>query len=120
MNKGRIIFKCVLAAILFLLLFGLLTMVLWNWLIPSLFNGPHIRFIEALGLLLLGKILFSGWGGRRRCGNGGGTHWKHRYYEKLSSMSAEDRERFKARMREKWCTTTGKPGAGEKSDNSNV
>lgn len=110
MKKSWSLYKCILAAISFLLLLGLLTMLLWNWLIPSLFNGPHIRFVEALGLLLLGKILFSGWGGGR-CSNGGRGWWKHRYYEKLSSMSDDDRERFKARMREKWCNT-GKPPEG--------
>lgn len=119
MNKGKIVFKCVLAGILFLLLFGVLTMVLWNWLVPSLFNGPHIQFAEALGLLLLGKILFGGWGGGRRCGNGGGHTWKHRFYEKFSTMSADDKERFKARLREKWCGT-GKQDVGVKPGDSNV
>src|SRR3990170_6318228 len=98
MKKGIWFLKCVLAGIFFASLFGFLTMLLWNWLIPSLFNGPAIRFLEALGLLLLAKILFSGWAGRRHFGNGGGLHWKQRYYEKLSSLSAEDRERFKSRM----------------------
>ena len=52
MKKSWSLYKCILAAISFLLLLGLLTMVLWNWLIPSLFNGPHIRFVEALPLCL--------------------------------------------------------------------
>jgi hypothetical protein len=102
MKKGKFIAKWVLAAILFVLLFGALTMVLWNWLVPSLFNGPHIVFVQALGLLLLAKILFGGWGGRHRCGNGGG-HWRHRYFEKYSTMTPEEKERFKERLREKWC-----------------
>jgi hypothetical protein len=118
MNKGRFIGKWVLAGILFVLLFGVLTMYLWNWLIPSLFSGPHISFLQALGLLLLAKILFSGWGGRGRCGAGGHS-WRHRYFEKLSSMSPEERERFKERMREKWCSTP-KTSPDEKSGISNV
>jgi hypothetical protein len=119
MNKGKWFVKCFLAGMVFLLLLGLATMVLWNWLIPAIFNGPEIRFLEALGLLVLARILFSGWGGRR-WRSGGGPAWKHRYYEKLSSMSPEDRERFKNRMREKWCS----PGMPEKKTdagaNSNV
>lgn len=118
MNKAKVIVKWVVTAILFMLLFGLLTMVLWNWLVPILFGGPHIRFIEALGLLLLAKILFGGWGGRRRGGNNGPA-WKHRYYEKLSCMSAEERGRFKARMQDKWCSP-GKRTSDEKTANSNV
>lgn len=103
MNKGKWFLKCLVAGMVFLLLLGLATMLLWNWLIPAIFNGPQIQFLEALGLLLLAKILFSSWGGGRRW-RSGGPGWKHRYYEKFSSMSAEDRERFKTRMREKWCS----------------
>lgn len=113
MKKGKWILKWVLAGIVFLLLLGAVTMLLWNWLVPSLFNGPELTFPEALGLLLLTKILFSGWG-RGRCRNGGGPSWRHRYYEKLSSMTPEERERFKSRMREKWCS----PGQSTEKDNA--
>ena len=88
MEKTKWILKCVIGGALFLALFGLVTMLLWNWLVPLLFHGPEIRFIEALGVLLLAKILFGGWGGGRcRC-NGSGQHgWKKKYFEKLSAMS---------------------------------
>lgn len=119
MKKGKWFLRCVLVGILFALLFGFLTMALWNWLIPSLFNGPVISFLEALGLLLLAKILFSGWAGRRQCGGGGSTHWKKHYYEKLATLSPEDRERFKSRMREKWCSAGKPPDAGVRSEDSN-
>jgi hypothetical protein len=102
MNKGLRILKWTAACILFVLLFGWVTMSLWNWLVPVLFNGPVISFWQALGLLLLSKILLSGLGGKRWGGNGG-MRWKHRYYDKLAGMSPEERERFKARVREKWC-----------------
>jgi hypothetical protein len=100
MNKGWKILKWVVLGFLFVFLFGALTMLLWNWLVPTIFNGPVITFWQALGILLLSKILF-GFGGKHH-GNGK-NHWKYRYAEKMSGMSAEDRERFKARMREKWC-----------------
>jgi hypothetical protein len=99
MKKGKWFLKCVLAGILFLVLVGLVTMLLWNWLVPELFNGPQIAFFQALGLLLLSKIFFGGLGRGRWAG---GRSWKHRYEEKLSGMSPEARERFKSRMREKW------------------
>lgn len=101
-NKGLKVIKIIVVCALFIVLFGYVTMTLWNWLIPPLFNGPAITFSQALGLFLLSKILFSGFGGKG-C-NRGPSHWKNRYYEKLSGMSAEDKERFKARMREKWCS----------------
>lgn len=111
--------KWVVAGVFFLLLLGAVTMFLWNWLVPALFNGPQIGFIQALGLLLLSKILFSGWGGHR-CRTGGAHAWKHRYYEKLASMSPEERERFKSRMREKWCTAPEMREPKQDTGNSNV
>lgn len=84
-----------------LLLLGLVVMTLWNWLVPSMFNGPEITFWQALGLFVLAKILFGGLGSKGRCRQG--SEWKHRYYEKLSTMTPEERERFKQRMKEKWC-----------------
>ncbi len=109
MEKGKWILKRVVGGIIFLLAAGTVTMLLWNWLIPGLFHGPEIRFLEALGVLLLSRILFSGWGGRHR----GMPPWKQRYAEKWSSMTLEERERFKSRMREKWCS----PAAKETNEN---
>lgn len=100
MEKSKWILKCVLGGIVFLLLAALVTMGLWNWLVPTLFRGPEIQFLETLGLLLLTRILFGQWGGGR-CG-GGGHSWKQRYQQKLATMTPEERERFKSRMREKW------------------
>lgn len=37
-----------------------ITMSLWNWLIPELFNGPVITFWQAVGLFILSKIFFTG------------------------------------------------------------
>ena len=100
-------------AIVALLLLGLVIMGLWNWLVPALFNGPHITFWQALGMFVLAKILFGGWGGKGRCRQG--SEWKHRYYNKLSSMTPEERERFKQRMKDKWCC--GKPAQEESNTN---
>ncbi len=71
-----------------------LVMWLWNWLIPELFNGPMISFWQALGLMLLSKILFRGFFGMK----GKGLHqmgpWKARY----DKMSPEEKEK----VRELW------------------
>ena len=53
----------------FVFLGGWLVMLLWNWLLPSLFSFRTVGFWQALGLLLLSRILFSGFrfqGSRRR------------------------------------------------------
>ncbi len=38
---------------------GFVVQLLWNWLIPDLFNGPSISYLQALGLFILTKLLFS-------------------------------------------------------------
>ena len=35
-------------------------MALWNWLIPTLFNGPVLTYWQTLGLFFLSKILLTG------------------------------------------------------------
>lgn len=101
MKKGTRFLKIFAVAMLGLLLVGIVTMTLWNWLVPVIFNGPSITFWQALGLLVLSKILFSSWGAGRCKPNS--HEWKQRYMEKLASMTPQDRERFKQRMRDKWC-----------------
>ena len=107
MNKGLRILAWIACGVLAVLLFGLVTMSLWNWLVPVMFNGPVINFWQALGLLLLSKILFSGLGGKGHCyghpGHASGAHWKSRFYNKFSSMSPEERAALKEKMKEKWC-----------------
>jgi len=104
MNKGLMILKWTAVAVVFVLVFGYIIMLLWNWLMPPVFGLSPITFIQALGLFLLSKILFGGFG---KCGGGGRNHshwnWKQRYHDKLAGMSPEEKERFKKKMWDKWC-----------------
>jgi hypothetical protein len=105
MNKGKWIFKIAALVLLGLTVFGFVTMYLWNWLVPELFNGPVISFWQTIGLLVLSKILFSGFG------KGGSHHrgpWKPYWKEKWNQLSPEDRERIKQKMKDKWCGYSGK------------
>lgn len=77
-------------------LFGFVVQRLWNWLIPEVFGWKSITFAQALGLLVLSKILF---GGFHRRGGSRGRHWKHRLGQHWASMSPEERERFRAGLR---------------------
>lgn len=83
--------------------FGWLTMILWNWLIPVLFGGPVVTFWQALGLLVLSKILFSGLGkaGAPHCG-----YRKRDWRKKIGDMTPEERERFKRKFEDRWCRGT--------------
>lgn len=98
MNKGKKFLKILVIAAVCLLLLGWIVMSLWNWLVPPLFGAPAITFWQALGLFLLARLLFGGWGGK------GCNRRKHHFVEKWAAMSPEDRERFKERMRQKWCS----------------
>jgi Ca2+/H+ antiporter, TMEM165/GDT1 family len=72
---------------------GFIVMGLWNALIPSLFGGPLLRFWQALGLLVLSRILFGGFRGFR---GHGGHGWRRRaMYDRWEKMTPEERERFR-------------------------
>ena len=94
----------VVFGVLAVALFGWATMALWNWLVPVLFNGPIINIWQAFGLLILSKILFSGFGGKSK-GHWGhsSSHWKPYWKERYSRMTPEERDKLKERMKAKWC-----------------
>ena len=77
-----------------LLVFGLIVMSLWNAILPDVLGVKAISFVQALGILLLSKILFGFGGGGFRRGPGG--LWRQQMKEKWSTMSEEEREKFKA------------------------
>ncbi|MEO7308449.1 MAG: hypothetical protein ABIR78_09320 [Ferruginibacter sp.] len=75
-------------------LFGLLVMSLWNAILPEVIGVRSITFWQALGILLLSKILFGGFGGGRHSRQHGRQKWIE-MKQKFAGMSAEDREKFK-------------------------
>jgi hypothetical protein len=69
--------KCIGMGVLgaaFVALLVFVTMSLWNWLVPELFHGPVVSFWQAAGLLILSKILLSGFHHR------GGRHHYRRHH----------------------------------------
>lgn len=83
MGKGIVI-----GAVLFVVL-GLLVMSLWNALLPAILGVKAIGFWQALGILLLSRILFGGLGFRP------GMFGAHRrMHEQWMNMSPEQREAF--------------------------
>jgi hypothetical protein len=74
---------------------GLVVMGLWNWLAPEIFGARTITFWQALGLLILSRILAGGFRG----GPGRGMHWRARMINKWEQMSPEEREKFRHGMR---------------------
>jgi hypothetical protein len=85
-----------LFAVVFVIVFGYGVMRLWNWLTPTLFGWHQITFWQALGILVLSKILFGGVRGPRR---GGRMRWRRRMMERWHHMTPEEREKFRQSMR---------------------
>ncbi len=91
--------KIALKVIVIAALATLVVMLLWNWLVPVLFTGPHITYFEALGLLILSKILLGshggGYAGFQRARN---RHFWNKFKEKMEKMTPEEREKFTSHM----------------------
>ncbi|MFL6450408.1 MAG: hypothetical protein ACJ746_22410 [Bryobacteraceae bacterium] len=91
MRAIKVTFLAVLAV-------GIVTFVvmsLWNALMPGIFALRTISFWQALGLLVLSKLLFGGF----RPSGGGNRHWRRRMAERWEQMTPEEREKFKQGMR---------------------
>ena len=86
MNCGRSrCWKIGLMVLVGIAALGWVVMALWNWLIPALFTGAHqVSYLQAMGLLVLCKILF---GGLR--GHGCPARW-HRY-KRLEILAGRER-----------------------------
>jgi len=89
--------------LLFLLLGGWVVMALWNAILPVVI--PIIKVVsywQAVGILLLSRILFGGFKGPHRSGEGHRPpfFWK----EKLEQMTDEEKEKFK----EAWKSRCGR------------
>jgi hypothetical protein len=96
MNCKPKCWKIVVLVLVGIAALGWVVMALWNWLMPELFFGvKEITYVQAMGVLLLSKILFGGF--RGHCG--GHAKW---HQHRLDSMTPEEREKFQSGMRG-WC-----------------
>jgi hypothetical protein len=89
------VLKFVLFAVLFMAVFGFVVKALWNWLMPPLFGLHLITYWQALGILLLSKLLFGGFRGHHGLGRWG---WRRRMMERWEKMTPEEREKFRQGM----------------------
>ncbi len=98
-NKFLKVLMIIGIASIAMLAFGSIVMCLWNAILPAVLGVKTITFLQALGILLLCKILFGGHGPRGRFGGGGcgpGGMWKMRMKEKFQNMTPEEREKIRA------------------------
>ena len=101
MKKGfgaRRVVLFVLFAAIAIFVFGGVVMLLWNNVLAQVTHVSTISFLQALGILLLAKILFGGfrggWGPRS-------YYWKQRMRDKWNNMTPEDRDKFKQELQKR-------------------
>ena len=99
--------RFILFAFVAALALSFVAMSLWNWLMPPVFGLRVITFSQALGLLVLSRLLLGGFRGHWR-----GMHWRGRMMERWAQMSPEEREKFRAGMRGR-CGPFAPPSAPE-------
>ena len=85
-----------------LLLFSAIVMVLWNAILPDVTGVKAISFEQALGILVLSKILFGGFHNRSGWQRGNHNQWRNKFQEKLGHMTPEEKEKFKAEWRNRF------------------
>lgn len=91
----------VFAAVVFFVC-GEVVCLLWNWLMPTLFHLPVIRFWQAVGLMFLSWLLFGGRRGFGARGYGYRNRWRGRMRDRWERMTPEEREKFRQGMHGCW------------------
>ncbi len=91
-------------ALLFLL--PLAIQALWNGILPEIMNVSTITYWQAMGLFVLSRILFGGFGGGKHCGGkrcGGkkGSFGRASIKEKFMNMTEEEKAAFKERWKDR-------------------
>jgi len=82
----------------FALIFGWLVEILWNWLMPNLFNLKEITYWQAVGIVLLAKLILGGFGR------------PHHPWRDHPRFPHPWRPRFRARDEWDWQDENWKPG----------
>lgn len=89
--------KMLAFVVLFVLGGGWIVKILWNALLPVIFGLPALTLWQAIGLLVLSRILLGG--PRRGHWRGGHGHWRHKMAEKWARMTPEEKAEWKEKMR---------------------
>jgi hypothetical protein len=97
-------------AIIALAVLSWVVMLLWNALLPSLFGVRPLHYLQAVGLLVLSRVLLGGLRGHH-------GPWRHRgWRERWESLTPQERER----LREKYARHCRWHGTEQVSDNQQL
>jgi hypothetical protein len=75
---------------------GAVVMLLWNALLPGIFQLPSIGYWQALGILILSRILFGGFAKPNRS-----PYNKPHFREKFMNMTQEEHADFKQKWKDR-------------------
>jgi len=106
--------RLLLFIVLAVIVGGLAVMYLWNWLAPDVFGWHTLNFGQAVGLLVLCRLLIGGMRGHA----GRHLHWRARLAERMEAMTAEEREKFRAGLHARcgWRQPQETPPASQNAD----
>jgi Ca2+/H+ antiporter, TMEM165/GDT1 family len=80
----------------FLAIFSFVVYELWNHVLSDVLGVKVISYWQALGILVLARILFGGFPFKR-----GGPPWRHGMMEHWQSLTPEEREKMREKMRQR-------------------
>ena len=90
--KYRFLIPLIILA--FLALFSFIVYELWNGVLADVIGVKTINYWQALGILVLARILFGGFPFKR-----GGPPWRRGMMEHWQSLTPEEREKIREEMR---------------------
>ena len=104
----KFVFMGILAVLVACVVFAVAVKLLWNALLPQIFALPQISYLQAVGLLILSRLLFGGIGDEmhnhntRRGARRDGHMFDHgnKLREKWMNMSEEERKEFMEKEKE--------------------
>ena len=108
--------KGIAFGLLFVTAITFATMLLWNNLASAIFELPMLTFFQALGLMVLGRLLTGGFGPR---GWGKGVRGHH-MRERWKNMPPEQREQFMQRWGKRGWSRMGGHENSDESQNTTV
>lgn len=101
-RRGKRFYLFPLVILALIAIGGLAVMLLWNAVITEIFPSvQRLNYGRAVGLLVLCRILFGGFKGRPGFRQNDGARRGPPWREKMSRMTEEEREKFRAQWRER-------------------
>jgi hypothetical protein len=77
---------------------SLIVMLLWNTLVPAIFSGPALSYLQAVGLLILAKILLFGGPGFRGSHDFRRLSRVNKFDVMLKHMTEDEKDALRAKL----------------------